>query len=1012
MFTETTLVSDSSARLHAPRVLNVVLPETDLNSRNSTGALNESAAAAVLDRGARAYLASAAGVVVRESMGLAAGSIMWRVIDDAHAISLEPLDTNGEPLGYSIIELRSAGSPILPNFVTATDDRGLALVLDFFTADGILYTISLDYKQFTNSEFDTSQPWCVMKQPIVFDLVNPQVLHSVSPKMLLLSLADGSLLKFSRTSALGMLESSQFSDQFAPSGLRWMFRNSEDRVEGKSHLSKRTIVAIDSSKDFAVTYSINNEIKLWSLAKASCVFRKPCQDERAALRLLPGPYVRFDNTGEYVAAYLPSDGRSGIEIFKVFSQGLESTSKPTHEPSETPANWLLTALIFYKNTSLFKITAAWRSNLSSIVKCLEVPHDRALASKSIVASRHEAKSLLSLPEESDLEHFVSSIFSTERYSDFALRRALQIYSGSPPAPYEPLEAYARESVQRTVQTMTDPNQKSLRLQWLRLDRICREIEAQSSELLGLAYVPSRDLTWVLRSGHVSLLTPANLAVTSAESFSKMFDSISKPALYAVESSLTSLITTPSDRLPFDAMEEIYRAFSQSSMNMPVLEYAGLEKALTETLQSTLTKPTITMSASPMTPLGAELLARAVADFSQEIRKFSVRAVAVIILAVSEGRLSNDVELFDAALSVFKSSSAILSLRAAVGSSPHHSYSSWASGLEIGISLAQVRVDGQTFCGLPQLLRQIVDVSSGSKGLELFYDLSLKNYAGLDQVAPYLPNTAAGVFVKGLGLLRTYPAKAKQLISRVVPTIALCEQPELEFLGTAVARASGFSLVYLSVSRLAEGAGALEASLHFAKLAAQSPVAESQKQLQRLALAAGDLDCAYQVICTLHRLGDSQISKGILQLLEAAAKQGKADHVLRVFPFIGMVEVLHEILLQRPTIGSVPSYKLLYVWCITREDYVGAATAIYKNLCATKAEPVRGDPSEAVAARFDWYTILLNALKCADEEDRWMVVNQRVITLKDVEQEYLSLLSEMTQALPKQAASTVFSLMRK
>lgn len=1010
MFTETTLVSESSARLHAPRVLNVVLPETEQNLGNEKAALNESAATTILDRGVQAHLASAAGVVVRESKDLGVGSVMWRVTDDAHAISLEPLDTNGEPAGYSTIEFRSGGASILPNFVTATDDRGLALILDFFTADGILYTVSVDYKQFTNSEFDTTQPWCVMKQPIVFDLVNPQVLYAVSAKLLLLSLGDGSLLSFSRKSALGMLESNQFSDPHAPSGLRWMFRNADDRVEGKPHLSKRTIVAIDSSKDFAVTYSINNEIKLWSLAKSSCVYRKPCEDEKAALRLLPGPYVRFDDTKEYIAAYTPSNGRPGIEVFKLSDESLKSASKATHEPSDTPANWLLTALLFYKDAGLFKITAAWRSNLSSIVKCLEI-NAETFATKSIVASSYEAKSLLSLPDESDLEHFISNIFSTDRYSDFALRRALQIYSGSPPAPYESLESYARGAVQRAVQTSSDPNQKSPRLQWLRLDRICREIEAQSSELLGLAHIPGKDLTWILRSGHISLLTPANNAVALAESFSRTYNTLSKPILYAVESTLTSLITTPSDRLPFDAMEEIYRAMSESGANTSVADTASLGKALTETLQSILAKPTVTVSASPMTPLGAELLARTIANFSQEVRKFAVRAIALIILAVSEGKLSNDVELFEAAVSIFKSASSILSLRAAAGASPHHGYSSWASGLEIGIALAQIRVDGQNLNQLPQLLWQVVDVSSGSKGLALFYDLSLKNYAGIEQVAAYLPNTAAGVFVKGLGLLRTYPTEAKQLISSVVPTIALREQPELEFLGAEVAKASGFSLVYLSVSRLAEGAGALEAALHFARLAAQSPVAESQRQLQRLALAAGDLDCAYQVICTLHRLGDSQVRKGILHLLEAAAKQGKADHVLRGFPFIGMVEIVHEILVNQPTIGGIPSYKLLYVWCITREDYVGAATAIYKNLSATKSDALRGDPSEAVAARFDWYTILLNALKCADEEDRWMVVGQQVVTLKDVEQEYLSLLSEMAQALPRQAASTVFNHMK-
>lgn len=1007
MYTETVLASDSSTRLQPPKVLEVELPQADsFFSTQTESQLNEQALAKPAPT---AHLATAAGVAVRAKSGLGIESVVWRLVDDAHTLTLEPLDTNGEPAGYAIIHIRLPGSGILANFVQATDDRGLGLVIDFFTTEGIMYTVVIDYKQFSASEFDTTQPWRVMKQPVAFDLVKPQAFKAVSATVLLLSLADGSLLKFTRKDPLASLESHQLEDSFAPSGFGWMFRG-DDKVEGRSYLSKRTVIAIDSCRDIVATYGINNELKLWSISRNRCLSRKVCAETQAPLRLQNRPYIRFDETGQHLAAYVPLGGQPGLVIYQVADDNLEPIHQ-TMEPGPKYASWMLTELLFSTLSESFRVIAAWQSNLSSVVKTVSFPRTPQGEIQSSVAVICEAKTLLSLPDEADLDLFIAGIFSGVHYSDFALRRGLQVFSNAPLTANASLQEHARRAVQRAAQLAEDSSKKSLRLQWLRLDRICREIEAQSAELLGIAHVPSSDLVWILRSGYTALLSPQSRVSETLEQglLADLVIAFPKQALYDVYNAVNRLVTNPSDRLVLDAMEMVYELISQHHITLP--QTPNLDELLGSQISAIFTAPATRPANSPLTPLGAELVARIVTDFAQDAQRLLVRVIAVTVLAVAQGSVSNGTALFASAVELFKSAAAILSLREAMGTKSVKGYGAWASGLEIGIASSQIKVDGQTLPNLPQLLWRSVDVSRGPRGLELFYDLSQENYTSITSVAQYLPQTAAGVFVKGLGLLRVNGRLGKHLILSVAPSVALRPQPDLAFLGTEISSGAGFSLTYLTLSRLAEAAGALEAALHFAKLAAQSPVAESQRQLQHLALAAGDLDCVYQVICVLHTLGDAQIKSSISLLLEAAAKQGKAEHVVRYLPFIGMAEIVHDILTERTEIGGIPTHKLLYVWCIAREDYVGAATAIYKSLAKTKPQLAGQEPSEDIAARFDWYTILLNALKCANEEDRWMIVDSRVVTIKDVEQEYLSLLSSMTQSLPAATASSLLKMIK-
>lgn len=207
--------------------------------------------------------------------------------------------------------------------------------------------------------------------------------------------------------------------------------------------------------------------------------------------------------------------------------------------------------------------------------------------------------------------------------------------------------------------------------------------------------------------------------------------------------------------------------------------------------------------------------------------------------------------------------------------------------------------------------------------------------------------------------------------------------------------------YARLAKYADAHGSKIAALRLVKIAAMltpTPLPNDRneydyKQLLEIwfnrSLEAQEIDQAY-IALTRRFTSRSEIAleqEWIERLLIAvcAISFNEARSLVTKFAFIGLSNSLNAVLQKKQSFASIPAYKLLYFYCISRDDFIGAAAAVYSQLEKSNT---------LIELKIEIYTVCLNALELVSEKDRYICCNSRIVTYDEIKRELAQLESSI------------------
>lgn len=965
-------------------------------------------------------LISRAGFVHRSSLEVNEYvGVTWKLLGNGHIISFEPLTSQGVDKEYAVLQFE-VQSKILEDCLYVQDVKGECIVTDFITANGALYTLKIVYDKFAAPLFgDDVSPWNSVKRPYHFDLNCPITLHGEGGQALYVGLADGALIIVERDDPLGPATWAQMTDK-SPQKRSWLYRDTNDSVPGYHGLSKQAIISIDSNGDHVVTYSIDHTIKSWSKQSRSCIQRIEAVDKQAPLKIRASRHIYYQSSSQGVTVYTPFKGVGHFLFFDMKNGFLNEVENSRIEATTTYAkSWFLVDFV-YEKQQCSKITTLWKSNFSCLVEEIHIfDSNEGLMNYNIVYADN-ASELLHVPTTKELDKFMANVGSMGSYPASTVNEALNYFM--PGASYNEKFMSFSDYVAGVVADVAQDNGTNTHLEWMKLDRICREIQVRKSEAVALALSRYTYATYIIRAGFTSMIVgqsiSENVYLTDTPSNSKLVKSIKTITSSICEKGwssftmkLVELATRRTDEPLTDQMAHLYSSVIRvylsddmvSALRTSVEVKGNIEADIAEYI-SEFYPDVLLKDASPRSKpnvILAEALARLAALCAEKAKLNLEKLLCFSITAYMEGILSSVKDIVRA-LDCYKSAMSVLQLREPIGGGALKEYSPRASLLEICTSHFDNWnwQDWHLLNELPYRLLRYVSLTSQSSGCSTFSMLARNSLSKetLTRLAKYMPSSAPAIFSVACAYLRNdeLAAEGERLARSVSLLIASRHYPELGELASSSGRGLSF---YFSKVALKCNDRSPE-SLTFAKLAAQYGGANESKKLVELALELDQLTTAYHALCTLKAHKDVDARELVLRFLNCAVSKGPkyAFWAIQELPFIGFADMIYEILTSEEIIGEMPSYKLLYMWHVNREDYIGAATAVYRHIYKHRNEPADN--------LLDLYAIVRNALKCASPSARWMVIDKRVISIDDIISEYREIKNQLLLALPEKEAEQV------
>lgn len=841
--------------------------------------------------------------------------VTWRLVDKEKSIVLDPVFLR-ESTGKSTSVKLQCPTRILSDCIALSVIPMKAVVVDFISYAGFLYTACIPLGVFTQECELQGKQWRVVKRPYSFDLIRPRVLYAADASKLVVALADGQILMLTRDldRPLGDVTTVILQDPEQPHGFRWAFRSISDKVPGYPHLNLRSAVSLTSHGDFIASYHVNNQIRLWSLSQGKCI--QTISLDSSPTRIQPSKYVEWSPDGSFLAVA----GQQVLTLLAFTKDGLYH-HREISLPLEVQGKFVVDL-----EWSGSKVICGWKQNLSAWLLAFDKDTVETLLYRDL-------SKIMALPSEDEDPRKLVSM----RYSATARKIALDI-------------------CKPTDDTDID---------WLRVDRVCREVEVQGSEMLDLYPLNANADEFLMVCGsHLSLVGHVDLSPLPLNSPSFIWDSVDDEIRREIVWQLEN----------WSPHVSILDRINSFDLEVAVPEETKAEPLIREWIETLERREYPTGTSIGIT---AEALARLALRRSEQLRPQLQRLALYVIASFSEGLLHDAVDLFARICRLYRCTSLVLI------------FSEQAEILEIGVS-------GVKWPGLNSAADLVWSFVYWCQ-FELFRCLFESRVVEADtlsavanEILPMIP----GTFAKGLASLSSLEGE-KLVRQAALPLASGKYGALLPFVGC------GLGQYYLGLSRLAVGSTALKFAI--SAYSSAPDVEEIALHLLKSARDDNSLEWAYEAVCALHRLSSPEIDFALSTLLMLACNQGlsAAEAVLRDLPFIGMARRVHRLLSSNDVCGTLPTYKLLYRWHVAREDYVGAASAIYVQICRLQAQATTSlgsKPSPKVEALFDLYTIALNVIKLAPQEQRWVVASGRLVTVSDIQREYQQLLASMSDQL--------------
>ena len=292
--------------LHPSSIVQLQLPSSSAFSRQSR-VVRKVASSLPASRNEndfkRRHVASASSMYFRRSKSFPR-NILWRLLDDSTVLELRSVD-----LSKAASEMKEASLTLRLQFPTAIQENGVALagteedILLVFvvTRSHELYTFSLRSGFFCrpNASEESFERWCKVSKPILLAGGTLYRFTAPSPLELLITFADGRLLRLVRRQGDDGSDWSelQYNETHWSVSLRswarWQEKNTV-RFDGVEFDRNAALAASFSpDKQHIVTVCLNHTLRFWSLASSKPTVVKDLldveRDPNAAQKLTLNP---------------------------------------------------------------------------------------------------------------------------------------------------------------------------------------------------------------------------------------------------------------------------------------------------------------------------------------------------------------------------------------------------------------------------------------------------------------------------------------------------------------------------------------------------------------------------------------------------------------------------------------------------------------------------------------------------------------------------------------------------
>jgi len=464
----------------------------------------------------------------------------WSVASDLKSITLSPVVTNNNNLdlkfrnfqfqfpnqiiSHKCLSVRyikpETNGDMDVDGESLENDQGI-IVIDVIDSNYLFVTLTVvpsDFIVTSNNAFDLDQfhSWGHISVPYSFELRSvPFSLVGLDSYNLIVSLNDGGLLHFKRSTILNDFDVYNFSDSsnFLPLNLLGSLfgkhHTQSSVVEGIS--SNSIIDAIAISEEIVITLTVSKQLKVWSLishqlmssplhlselvdgswlTSAPAKHLQVLENKRTDKKFLTLFYTspsKEDKSAFQIGAWEIVNRNNNIELDKISSDhhlDLPTMFFHSTEKSFQNSNWFIQDFQSEVFDDFFLYHILWKSNTSSVLVTYQsnISGELEVLYSSFVGPFQNLEELSPNHESDFYKHM---IFNSGRYNNLITNTSLNIFKSH----YGIDRGMdTNTSIRESMQEAIFKSGNDAKLMWFKLYSLCEEYKKLSEEVLGLSQV--------------------------------------------------------------------------------------------------------------------------------------------------------------------------------------------------------------------------------------------------------------------------------------------------------------------------------------------------------------------------------------------------------------------------------------------------------------------------------------------------------------------------------------------
>lgn len=467
--------------------------------------------------------------------------IAWKLANDLRTVTFSPVSiANPLQLSFRTITL-SLPSPVYPHCIDVlwSSDNGGQLVVDMIDENYLWISLRLEINDFLHDSnqsrqltLNTFDSWGHISVPYSFELrSNPYFLRLVDSKNVIVSLKDGGLLSFQRSSSLSDFnvfnceEGAHFHLGGVLDSIFKSNKSSDLSVDGiSSSAAIDAILVPDSALKIVATLTVNKTIKFWDLELHTLLRERTITPEETNSWLTFGPARYLQVQGDILTVHSLHHTKNitSIHLWDLSSIGSEKIYKLQQTLELAPPTMRTDSLHssfsndiwFIQDYSLAQskrrsINVLWKSNNSSILSHYEV--DASSIEPTLLAQwkLNESDAATLSTSFQDSSFFESQIFNTGKYNNLIVYTSMNVLREHANLGVVYSQRALRLLVLETIETISSTELTDSRATWIKLLALCEQFRNTGQE--GLSFIESQgdlkslaiqvDALSILRDGH-------------------------------------------------------------------------------------------------------------------------------------------------------------------------------------------------------------------------------------------------------------------------------------------------------------------------------------------------------------------------------------------------------------------------------------------------------------------------------------------------------------------------------